>query len=273
MQKNISSYAEHCDCKKPLIIVLAFVLIILFSFLTLSVFVDTVNKIRQGRYIGQDAQSKNTIVVTDTGDIYTKPDLAIINLSVVNEAKTAAEAMADNAEKMNSVIAAVKAKGVEEKDLKTTSYYINPRYEYEKVESNYYIDPNGKRVLIGYEVTQTLEVKIRNLDGIGSIIESATNAGANEVGNLQMTIDNQDQLKQQAREQAISKAKTKAQALASQLGVRLGKITSFSENYYMPYYYSDYAKGMGGAGEAAAPIIQTGENKISVSVVITYEIY
>jgi len=262
----------HCCChKKPIIIALSCVLMVLFVFLTFSIFVDTINKIRQSRYIGQDVQARNTIVVSDTGDVYTKPDLAVINFSVVNEASTAAQAMADNAGKMNSVIAALKGSGVESKDLKTTSYYIYPRYEYEETVSSYY--PTGKRTLVGYEVTQTLEVKIRKLDNIGSIIEVATNAGANEVGNLQLTIDNQDQIKQQAREQAISKVKAKALALASQLGVRLGKITSFSENYYLPYYSSmDYAKGIGGAGEAA-PTIETGENKVSVSVVITYEIY
>ena len=94
------------------------------------------------------------------------------------------------------------------------------------------------------------------------------------MSNLQFTIDNQDELKKQARDQAIEKAKSKAQELTSQLGVRLGKISSFSENFYVPYYGAmDYAMEKGMAGAEAVPDIQTGENKISVSVVITYEIY
>ncbi len=178
--------------------------------------------------------------------------------------------MAENTKRMNKVIQEMESLGIEEKDLKTASYNIRPRYEYQKdVFGNNY----GKRILVGYEITQSLQVKIRDLGKIGQVIEGGTAAGANDVSGLQFTIDNQDELKRQAREQAINKARVKAGQMASQLGVRLGKVTSFSENFYMPYYDRfDFAKaeGMGGA---AVPDIQTGENRISVSVVITYEIY
>ncbi|KPJ55079.1 hypothetical protein AMJ47_01945 [Parcubacteria bacterium DG_72] len=237
----------------------------------MSGIVDIVNKIKQSKYIGQDAEFKNTIAITDTGEVYAAPDLAVINLMVTNEAKTVGEAMAENTKRMNKVIEEMKSLGIEEKDLKTVSYNIYPRYEYEKDRfGNVY----GKRILAGYEIRQSLQVKIRNLENIGQVIEKGTAAGANDVGNLQFTIDNQDELKKQAREQAIDKARKKAEQMASQLNVRLGKVTSFSENFYVPYYGAmDYAmeKGIGGAGEV--PDIQTGENKITVSVVITYEIY
>ena len=262
---------EFFKGKKQIIAGLAGVLTIFLLVLTVSGVVDIVNKIKQSKYIGQDAEFKNTIVITDTGEVYAPPDLAIVNLMVTNEAKIVAEAMAENTKRMNKVIEEMKSLGIEEKDLKTVSYNIYPRYEYERDElGNIY----GKRILVGYEVTQSLEVKIRNLEKIGQVIEKGTAAGANDVGNLQFTIDNQDELKKQAREQAINKAKEKAEQMASQLGVKLGKVTNFSENFYVPYYGAmDYAmeKGIGGAGEA--PDIQTGENKITVSVVITYEIY
>lgn len=259
--------------KKPLILVLIVVLSVFLLVLTVSSIVDISNKVKQGRYIGQNAEFKNTIVITETGEVSAAPDLAIVNLTVTNEAKTVADAMEENAKKMNKVIEEMKSLGVEEKDLKTISFNIYPRYEYSRDQFG---NISGKRVLAGYDVTQVLEVKMRDMEIIGDVIQGGTDAGANDVGNLQFTIDNQDELKKQAREQAISKAKDKAKELTSHLGVNLGRIVSFSENFYVPYYgIRDYAmeSGIGGAAIVPVPDIQTGENKVSVSVVITYEIY
>jgi len=223
---------------------------------------------------GLDIQSKmqeteNSITVSDTGTIYAKPDLAVATASVISEDVTVAAALSANAKKMNAVIAAVKAEGVEENDLKTTSFNISPRYEWR--DQTYYY--SGERVLVGYEVTQSLEIKIRDLEKVGAIIQKATDEGANEISNLQFTIDEQDELKKQAREQAIAKAKSKAEELAKELGLRLVEISSFSETGVTPYYYGlEKASSAIGMGGEAAPEIQTGENKIEVTVYITYKI-
>jgi len=252
--------------KKKIFLALLSVLVVFFIVLILSTAVDVVNKIKEGRYISQNVRMRNSIVISETGEVYAKPDLALITFTILKEAKTVAEAMDENSATMNNVINVIKEQGIEDKDVKTTSFNIRPRYEYS--EGTY-----GKRILVGYEVIQDLQVKIRDLGKIGIIIERGTSSGANEVSDLQLTIDNQDELKKQAREQAIAAAKIKAGELTSQLGVKLGKIVSFNENFYVPYYDTGtymMAEGMGG-GEV--PDIQTGENKISVSVVITYEIY
>jgi uncharacterized protein YggE len=213
----------------------------------------------------------NTITVSDTGEIYAKPDLVLTTFSVITEAKTVTEAMQENTKKMNAIIDFVKGQGVEEKDVKTASFNVYPRYEYQKVETEIYPYPPGKRVLVGYEVTQSLEVKIRDMEKIGDIIQGATDAGANQVGDLQFTIDKEEELKQQARAEAIKKAKEKAEKLAEQLGVKLVRITNFSENSVVPYYgFEKVATPM--AGGAEAPQIETGQNKISVTVTLTYEI-
>jgi len=215
----------------------------------------------------------NVITVTGAGEIYAKPDIGIVSFAVVNEAKTVAEAMAENTKHMNAAIEAVKSQGVEEKDLKTVGFNIYPRYEWrEKTTIPPYYE--GERVLAGYEVRQSLQVKIRDLTKVGNIIQEATKAGANEVSDLQLTIDKEDELKTQARAEAIEQAKSKAKELASQLGIGLGRIKSFSESGYEPIYYrTDYAKAESAAGMGgAAPDIQTGENKIEVNVVIVYEV-
>lgn len=248
--------------KKNIITVLIIVAIVFLVSLIVWVNIDIQNKI---------TETENTITVSDTGEIYAKPDLALTTFSVITEAKTVAEALSKNTEKMNAVIDFVKGQGVEEKDLKTTSFNIYPRYEWYEEKAEIPPQPQGKRVLVGYEIRQSLEVKIRDLEKIGVIIEGATEAGANQVGDLQFTIDKEDELKKQAREQAIEKAKTKAEELASQLGVNLVRISNFSESSIVPRYYGLEKVAVPGAGEEA-PQIEIGENKIEVTVTITYEI-
>jgi len=248
-----------------------FGLAIVFLFvLVIYVGAGALNKMKEWKYIGQGIEAKNTITISETGEIYAKPDLAITSFSVVTEAKTVAEALSNNTKKMNAVIAAIKEQGVEDKDLKTTSFNISPRYEYYGVSSIY---PSGRRILAGYDVNQSLQVKIRDMEKIGVIIQVAADAGSNEASALQFTIDKEDEFKKQAREQAIGKAKAKAEELAKQLGVKLVRITNFSESSYLPYYYmaekSAAPMGIGGGGE---PQIETGENKITSIVSITYEI-
>lgn len=256
-EKHLFHHGSHKWCKCLLIGILAAFLIAL----TVSTVIDIKNKIQE---------TENTITVSDTGTVYAKPDLALTTFSIVTEAKTVAEAMSENTEKMNAIINSVKEQGVEDKDLKTTTFNIYPRYEWQEKATCVPPCPSGKRVLVGYEVRQSLQVKIRDMEKVGTIIQGATDAGANQVSDLQFTIDNQDELKKQAREQAINKAKTKAEELAKQLGVKLVRISNFSESAALPRFFGlEMAEGLGGGGE---PQIETGENKIEVTVTITYEI-
>lgn len=256
---------EYFKSKKKYFLCFLTILSIFLIVLIVSTSVDIVNKIKQGKYIGQEAEFRNSISISETGEVYAKPDLAVVNFSVINEAETVAEAMSENSERMNKVIEGMKAEGIEDKDLKTISFNIYPRYEYDEDFRN--------RTLVGYEIVQQLQVKIRDVEKIGQIIEKGTSTGANDVGELRFTIDNEDELKKQARAQAVEKAKVKAQELASQLDVKLGKVVSFNESFYVPYYqggiYLEESVGKGGA----APDIETGENKITASVNIVYEIY
>jgi len=260
---------------------IALLVAILFALLLLSLIaylvVTTQNKIKEGRYIGQEIESQNTISVSGLGEVYTKPDLALVTFAVTTEAKTVEEAMSENTEKMNDIISAIKEEEVEEKYLKTTNFSIYPRYEWrEPSEEGYY--PEGQRVLVGYEINQSLEIRIKDLEKVQKIIQAATREGANQMSNLQFTVEDREEVEKQARQEAIEEAQQKARELADQLGVRLVRIANF-------YEYSDsgirYAKGVSieesaalgiGGGEAPAPQIQTGENKIQVEVTITYEI-
>lgn len=217
-------------------------------------------------------QSTNTMSVMGNGEIYAKPDLALTSFSVITESKTVEVASTTNTTKMNTIIESMKALGIEEKDLKTTSFNIYPRYEWETdLSSSVWPQPRN-RVLVGYEVTQSLQVKIRDLSKVGEIIESATDAGSNQVGSLQFTIDDEEGIKKQSRELAIKDAKAKAKDLSSQLGVRLVKIVNFSESSASPMYYGLEKASYDSAEEVSVPQIEAGENKIDVTVYITYQI-
>lgn len=233
--------------------------------LILFLIAATVGKIKESRYLGKNSQYKNTIAVSGDGRVLAKPDIGQVDLSVVSQAAAVAAAQKDNTDKMNKITGAMKELGVKEDDLQTVNYNIYPRYQYS----------NGRNQIIGYEVSQTLRVKIRNLDQAGKILENAATLGANQVGSLDFTFDNPEKLKEEARQKAIAGAKKKAEDLAGILKIRLGKITSFSENVSGepgPVYYAEKEYGVGGGG-VAAPDIQTGKNEILVNVTLVYEIY
>ncbi len=251
--QTFTNYTE----KNKLLTLIGLVLCVFIIALVVATGVDVKNKLKEGKYIGRNVEI-NTINVSGTGEVYAKPDLGIVNVSVVSEAKTVATAMTDNTKKMNAIVDFVKKMGVEDKDLKTTSFYISPLYEWSQQTTCFYPPcPSGERTLTGYEITQQLEIKIRDLTKVGDIIQGATVSGANQVGDLQFTIDKPDDVKKQAREEAIKKAKEKAKELASQLGVKLIRITNFSEsgdlNYPQPVYMASEALGKGG-GETAPSV-------------------
>ncbi len=260
---------QNKSLKTILLVILNIFLIALIVF----TYVSIQNTIKEGKYIGQEIELKNTLSVSATGTVYAQPDLGIISFSVITEGRTVAVTISENTSKMNKIIDLIKDQKVDEKDLKTTNFNIYPRYEWQRELTDISPTPR-KRILIGYEIHQTLQVKIRNLEKIGEIIQIATLAGANQVGNLQFTIDNQDEFKKKAREQAINKAKDKAVELAKQLGVNLVRITNFNESSASPRFYGlerSMAMDME-IMEEAAPQIETGENKIEVNVTITFEI-
>jgi len=204
----------------------------------------------------------NQISFTGEGKVYSKPDIAFIDFSVVTQGTDISSVQDSNTKKMNQVIDFLKSFGIEDKDIKTTNYGLYPQYTYEN---------NKIPQIMGYQITQTLNVKIRKTDTIGDILKKGVTMGINQVNSLYFGIENDEQLKEQARQLAITDAKKKADVMASQIGIKLGKIIGFSENttgYPVPMY--DYkASGIGGG---TTPNVQTGENEITLSVTIIYEI-
>lgn len=216
----------------------------------------------------QDKIPQDKYSVSATGCVFAKPDIANLTVGFKTEVKkTAAEAVQENSEKMNEIIKELKALDIEAKDIKTTNYNLNPIYDWTQ---------NKGQVLKGYQVLQNVSIKIRDLDIIGKAIAKTSEKGANQIGNINFTIDDEEELKEQARDEAIAKAKEKAKAVAKSTGMKLGKIVNVVENQYYSPTRSDYAKtmdlGIGGGGEIEAPEIETGENEVKVEVTVVYEV-
>ncbi len=217
--------------------------------------------------LGIDKEKDNLISVTGFAEIYAKPDVAHIVLTVVSENKSLKLATEDNNTKGNAIIAFLKENNIEDRDIKTSQYSIVPRYEYYNDYRN--------RYLAGYDVRQSLSVKVRDLDIVGDIIEGATEKGANDVSNLQFIIDNDDVLREQAREQAIKNAQDKANKLEKDLGVKIKDIVNFYEDQggYNPVVNERLIKNMSMVDAAVgAPSIQVGENSIISNVTIIYRV-
>lgn len=206
----------------------------------------------------------NTISFSGEGKVAAKPDIALINFSVVTEAAVSKAAQDENSAKSQSVAEFLKKQNISEKDIKTASYNIYPQYNYPR---------DRKPEITGYQVTQNYEVKIRDLEKVSAILDGVVTAGVNQITSLSFQIDNQDKLKAQAREMAIDNAKEKARELEDQLDIKLGKIIGFSEGssgFPPPIFYerSLSAKGIGGD----LPEIPTGENEIVVDITIIYQV-
>jgi len=262
-QPNMHANMHFMHGGRPIKKLIGALLAVLILITAVYMIFATQNEAKRGKYIGQDIQVKNTITVSGEGKIMAKPDIGEVSLSVVSDASTVAAAQKDNTGKMNAMIKAIKDLGVDEKDLKTVNYSIFPKYQY----------AYGKSTIIGYEVNQTLDVKIRQLDKASTILAKAAESGANQIGSLTFTIDNPDSIKAEARKKAIDDAKQKAEVLKNDLGVSIVRIVSFSESGSQPpiSYLKDSALGIGG-GAAPSPEVQTGQNEITVDVSITYEI-
>lgn len=206
--------------------------------------------------------------VVGSGIVYAKADIANLEVGLKTTVKkTAAEATVESTVKMNDIISEIKKLGIEDKDIKTSNYNLSPVYNWTNAKG---------QELIGYEVTQTLTLKIRDLNKIGDVISKTTEKGANQVGNIIFTIDDEFALKNQARELAINKAKEKAILIASQSGMKLGKVKSVIENtdpIISPIMYTN-AKVMSesAADSISSPSIQSGQNEIKVDVTLVYQV-
>lgn len=217
-------------------------------------------------WVSSVAKDIKTITINADGKVTVTPDTAKISISVVTDGTTADEVQKRNTENMNKVIEYVKGLGVEAKDIKTTYYNLYPKYDY----------INGRQVSAGFSVSQSAEIKVRDLKKVGEIVTGTVARGANQVQGVDFFVDDQEKFKAEARKTAFDKAKLKAKEMAKLTGIRLGRVVTFSESYngQPPIYYEKaygMASGIGGGG--GSPDIQSGSQEVMVSVSVVFEIH
>lgn len=212
-----------------------------------------------------DTQPPPRIVVSGEGQAAVAPDLALLTLSVMREAKTARAALDANNDAMAAVIAAMKSSGIKDRDLQTAGIQINPRY-------NYTNKPDGSQEaeLIAYQVTNTLSVRVRDVDKTGDILDKAVSLGVNQGGGITFTNDNPAATVTEARKKAVADAMAKAKTLAEAAGVSIGRVLEITDQNIAPAPMPINAKAFDVQG-ASVPV-QAGENSYTVQVTVTFEL-
>ncbi len=265
LTENFKSMLQIIKKSKLAVNVVVLILVFFLVYVGVSI-AHKVSEIKSNTQI-TDQSVRDTITVKGEAELEIVPDVASLSFGVIVEAKTVEVAQKEGNEKMATIISELKKEDVKGNDLKTNNYSIYPKYNYNR--------KTGERSLAGYEVTQNLQVKVRDFDKIGSVIQLASDAGANQVGSLNFMIDDEISARAEARGEAIKNAKAKAKILAKQLGIKLGDIVSFYESgASRPYYdYGTKVNSMSIDEESLmAPSIELGTNEVSISVELVYEI-
>ena len=214
---------------------------------------------------GQDSRDdmQSTVTVTGNGSVSVTPDMAEVTFAVETDAKTAEESQQRNVEQVDAVIEALKAKGIEEKSIQTTGYYLNNIYDYER------------DVVTGYRTQTMLTVKDQKIEETGALISDAVAAGVNRVQNVRFFASTYDAAYAEALKNAVETARAKAEVLAAASGKTLGEVVSMTEGWQNTEYR--YSNADVYAEEAAADVysakglsMMAGEIEISAPVTVVY---
>ncbi|PJE64344.1 MAG: hypothetical protein COU90_02740 [Candidatus Ryanbacteria bacterium CG10_big_fil_rev_8_21_14_0_10_43_42] len=228
-----------------------------------------------------DPTERRTFSVSAEGKAIAVPDVAQFTFQVITEGGLdIAELQQTNVQKVNGAIAFIKEKGVEEKDIKTQSFNVEPRYQYVNCSSLRTIgEPCPPAEIVGHTIRQVISVKVRNFEAVGTLLSGVVQNGANSVSQLSFTVDDPEAVENEARADAVAKAKRKAEEVANAGDFRIGKLISINEGGgvqpFRSYYAEDSAVlGVGGGTSAPvpAPSIEPGSQDIIIYVTLVYEI-
>lgn len=212
----------------------------------------------------------DSMTLTGTGTVRAAPDMATINTGVTTQGETAREALDANTAAMEDLVAALREAGLQDRDIQTSNFSVNPVYVYSDArdDAGYTRPPR----IQGYEVANTVTIIVRDLDGLGTVLDQAVTVGANTINGISFDVDDPTELETEARELAVADALAKAQTYARAAQVRLGSIESITEVDRQappqPLYRAAVAEF---ARDSAVPV-EAGELAFSVTTTIEWEI-
>lgn len=207
-------------------------------------------------------QKTDTFNATGEGKVSIKPDIATVSVGISAKGNTVKSTQDEINTVINRVSKSIKELGVEEKDIQTTNYSINPNYDYR--------DSNTK--ITGYSANTNLLIKIRKLDTVNNVIDMATQNGANQVGGINFDIDDREKVEGEAREKAVEQAKKKAINAAKIAGFKLGRIINYHENS------NDFPLFRAGSfatlevKDSTPTQVEAGSTEIRINITLSYEI-
>jgi hypothetical protein len=213
---------------------------------------------------GVTSTSERYIRVSGSGEVAVVPDIAYINIGVHSEAEDVTSALEANNTQAAELTEALKAEGIEEKDIQTANFNVYPQTRYDNM---------GQPVGTSYVVDNTVYVTVRDLANLGKMLDTAISAGANNIYGISFDIADKETVLAQARELAIKDAEAKAQSVAEVAGVTLGQILSIdvsTPTYNQPYF----GYGMGGGTsrvETSVPV-SAGQIVVSYTATLNYAI-
>lgn len=208
------------------------------------------------------ADSRNTIVVTGSGNAYGAPDVAAIQIGVQTRSTDPKAAVDENTRQANAILEALKALGVDAKDLQTSNFSVAAQPDYDTAGQ-----PKGTYT---YVVDNTLTVTVRDLAKLGDVLSGAVAAGANNIYGISFSVSDPAKLEAEARDKAMADAKARAEALAKAAGVTLGGPITISEVISAPPVPGPVFKT--DAASLAAVPVQAGQMQVNLQVNVTYEI-
>lgn len=185
---------------------------------------------RQTSYAVEPNTYQSGIHVTGESSISLEPDLVLLNVGVESTEPTVTEARQNAATAMNSIHSVLKSQNIENRDIKTKYFDISPQYEYQEILKDKVVI--GKQVLVGYKVTNSASIRIRELNSVGTIIDKVTTAGGDvtRINGISFTIEDQKPIMTELRKEAVTDAVNKAQQFAELTGVMLGSLLFITEN-------------------------------------------
>lgn len=216
-----------------------------------------------GSYHPNSIQPETTISVSATGVVEKEPDMAVMTLGVQTEAKTAAQAVADNAVKMTNVFKAVEAAGIARKDMQTSNFSLNPRYDY----SSRGAPPR----VTGYTASNQISVTVRDLDNLGETMDAIVSAGSNTFNGLRFALDDPSDAKDEARRKAMTEAGERAELYADAAGLKVKRIVTISEGGGFNAGPIPVMQARTMEADVSTPIA-TGEVSYSVTVNVVFEL-
>ncbi|MGE3960985.1 MAG: SIMPL domain-containing protein [Dehalococcoidia bacterium] len=204
------------------------------------------------------------IAVSGTGTVSVRPDIALVNLGIEVTADTVADARGQAADAMAAMQDAMEGEGVAEADIQTQYFNIYPMYQYSE---------NSAPQIVGYTVSNVVQVKVRNLDSVSAVLDGAIDAGGDSVrvNGISFTVEDPEEYLGDARREAVDNARMHAEVLAEAAGVELGapisinEFTSFDGGYYPA---ADRAEG----GMGGATPVNPGEQELRVNVSVVFGI-